>query len=474
MGDVKGFLKYKRETAGFRPVSERIKDYLEVSLLPSKNHTEKQASRCMDCGTPFCHFGCPLGNYVPEWNDYIFRKQWFKAYQLLSATNNLPEITGRVCPALCEYSCTLEINDQPVTIRENELAIIEYAFKNDYVSSNFSKKYKKKKIAVVGSGPAGISCADQLNRLGYKVIVFERENKPGGILRYGIPNFKLEKWVIDRRLELLKKSGIEFVCNTEVGEDISLKTLLNEFNFIVLAGGCEAPRDLKIEGRNLKGIYFAMDYLKFFNKIAMNEKISEDEIIDTKDKNVVVIGGGDTGSDCVGVANRLGAKKIIQIELLPKPPSSRTFDMPWPKYPILFKTSTSHEEGVERLWQVSTKKFIGKDGNVKKLLCVKVDVTKNPDGTFKIKEITNTEFEIDADLVILALGFLHPKHNNLIKELNLELDQKGNVKTNENYLTSVKGIFSAGDMRRGQSLVVWAIKEGRDTAFYIEEYLKKI
>jgi len=471
MGDTRGFLKIKRETTGFRPVSERIKDYLEVSLLPSEEHSQKQASRCMDCGTPFCHWACPLGNYIPEWNDFIFKKQWQKAYELLSITNNLAEITGRLCPAPCEYACVLEINDEPITIRENELSIIEYAFRNGYVKPKLPLKRKGKRIAIVGSGPAGLSCADQLNKLGYKVVVFEKDDKPGGLLRYGVPDFKLEKWVLDRRLDILKKEGIEFVCGQEVGKGIKLKKLIKEFDAICLAGGSRLPRDLNIEGRNLKGIYFALDYLKQANMQVSGKKIPPDELIDAKNKKVVILGGGDTGSDCVGVANREGASKIIQIELLPKPPESRQPHCPWPKYPLLFKTSSSQEEGVERYWQVLTKKFIGENDKVKKLFCVKVEFERDEKGCFKIKEIPNTEFEIDADLVILALGFIRPKTENFLKELDLELDQCGNIKTDENFLTSHKKIFACGDMRRGQSLIVWAISEGRKAAFYIDKYL---
>jgi len=474
MGDTRGFLKIKRSLAGFRPVSERIKDYLEVSLLPSEEHSQKQASRCMDCGTPFCHWACPLGNYIPEWNDFIFKKQWQKAYDLLSSTNNLAEITGRLCPAPCEYACVLEINDEPVTIRENELSIIEYAFKNGYVKPKLPLRRKGKRVVIVGSGPAGLSCADQLNKLGYKVVVFEKDDKPGGLLRYGVPDFKLEKWVLDRRLDILKKEGIEFVCGQEVGKDIKLKKLIKEFDAICLAGGSRIPRDLNIEGRNLKGIYFALDYLKQANMQVSGKKIPSDELIDAKNKKVVILGGGDTGSDCVGVANRQGASKIIQIELLPKPPESRQPHCPWPKYPLLFKTSSSHQEGAERYWQVLTKKFIGENGKVKKLFCVKVEFERDEKGCFKIKEIPNTEFEIDADLVILALGFIRPNTENFLKELDLELDQCGNIKTDGNFLTSHKKIFACGDMRTGQSLIVKAISEGGLCANHIDRYLKVI
>jgi len=474
MGDTRGFLKIRRSLASFRPVSERIKDYLEVSLLPSEEHSQKQASRCMDCGTPFCHWACPLGNYIPEWNDFIFKKQWQKAYDLLSSTNNLAEITGRLCPAPCEYACVLEINDEPVTIRENELSIIEYAFKNGYVKPKLPLRRKGKRVAIVGSGPAGLSCADQLNKLGYKVVVFEKDDKPGGLLRYGVPDFKLEKWVLDRRLDILKKEGVEFVCGQEVGKDIKLKKLIKEFDAICLVGGSRIPRDLNIEGRNLKGIYFALDYLKRANMQVSGKNIPPDELIDAKNKKVVILGGGDTGSDCVGVANRQGASKIIQIELLPKPSESRQPHCPWPKYPLLFKTSSSHQEGAERYWQVLTKKFIGENGKVKKLFCVKVEFERDGKGCFKIKEIPNTEFEIDADLVILALGFIRPNTENFLKELDLELDQCGNIKTDKNFLTSHKKIFACGDMRTGQSLIVKAIFEGRLCANHIDRYLKVI
>jgi len=460
MGDTRGFLKIKRALAGFRPVSERIKDYLEVALLPQDEHSQRQAGRCMDCGTPFCHWGCPIGNYIPEWNDLVFRGLFKEAYQLLSATNNFPEITGRICPAFCEYSCVLEINDDPVTIRENELAIAEHAFNKGVVKPQPPEKRTKRKIAVVGSGPAGLSLADQLNKAGHLVVVFEKEDKIGGILRYGIPDFKLEKWVLDRRIEILKKEGIIFNTGVYVGKDLSIKYLKKNFDAICLAIGSGVPRDLNIEGRSLSGICFAMDYLTCTNKIVSGEKISPDKLIDAKDKKVIIIGGGDTGADCLGVAHRQGAKSVVQIEILPKPPDFRTKDYPWPKYPLLCKTTSSYQEGGIREWSVSTKKFIGENGKIKKLLCERL----NPDATEK-------EFEIEADLVILALGFLHAEHGHLVKDLNLNLDAKGNVKTNDNYMTNVEGVFSVGDMHRGQSLVVWAISEGRRAAYSVDKYL---
>jgi len=479
MGDLRGFLKVKREASQYRPVCERLKDHGEVCLLPEAECSQEQASRCMDCGTPFCHWGCPIGNYIPEWNDLVFRGHWQKAFQLMAATNNFPEITGRICPALCEYSCVLGINDDPVTIKENELAIIEYAFQMGLVKPSRLKKRTGREIAIVGSGPAGLSLADQLNKAGHLVVVFEKADKIGGILRYGIPDFKLEKWVLERRISLLKKEGIVFNTSVCVGKELKAKYLKKEFDAICLAVGCGVPRDLNIEGRSLSGIHFAMDYLIQANKKVNGEKIPSDKLIDgstsltinperakraewidAKGKRVVVIGGGDTGADCLGLAHRQGAKCVVQIELLAKPPECRTPDYPWPKYPLLCKTTTSHEEGGIREWSVSTKKFIGENSWVKKLLCQRVN-----------QETAGREFEIEADLVILALGFLHPEHNGLVKDLGLELDSRGNVKTDENYMTKGLGIFSAGDMHRGQSLVVWAIAEGRRAAHCIDTYL---
>jgi glutamate synthase (NADPH/NADH) small chain len=460
MGELRGFLKVERKTTESRPVCERVRDFREVGTLATCERSQEQASRCMDCGTPFCHWGCPIGNYIPEWNDLVFRGHWQKAFQLLAATNNFPEITGRICPAHCEYSCVLGINDDPVTIRENELAIIEYAFQKGLVKPSRLKKRTGKQIAIVGSGPAGLACADQLNKAGHLVVVFEKADKIGGILRYGIPDFKLEKWIPDRRINLLKREGIIFNTGAYVGSKLKFEYLKKEFDAICLAIGSGVPRDLNIEGRGLSGIHFAMDYLIQANKKVNAELIPSDKLIDAKGKRVVVIGGGDTGADCVGTAHRQGAKSVVQIELLAKPPECRTPDYPWPKYPLLCKTTTSHEEGGIREWSVSTKKFSGENGQVKKLLCQSV----SPGATGK-------GFEIEADLVILALGFLHPEHNGLVKDLGLELDTKGNVKTDENYMTKVLGVFSAGDMHRGQSLIVCAISEGRRAAHCIDNYL---
>lgn len=471
MGDVRGFLKVKREKPLYRPVCERLKDYAEVAVLPAQRRSRDQASRCMDCGTPFCHWGCPVGNYIPEWNDLVFRGRWQQAVELLEATNNLPEITGRVCPALCEFACVLGINDDPVTIRENELAIIERGFARGLIRARPPAQRTGKKIAVIGSGPAGLSCAAQLNRAGHRVTVIEREDKPGGILRYGIPDFKLEKKVLDRRIGVWKKEGVEFLCGVEAGTAYPVKKLLEEFDAICLAGGSRVPRDLKVPGRGLRGIHFAMEYLVQANRRVAGERIPEAEAIDAKGKKVLVIGGGDTGSDCVGTAHRQQASCVVQIELLPRPGECRPAGQPWPQYPMLLKTSTSHEEGGERKWSILTKAFIGEEGRVKKLACVQVEFQRDAQGCNVMKEVAGSDFEIEADLVILALGFLHPQKEGLINALGLALDQRGNVKADGRFMTSKKRVFVCGDMRRGQSLVVWAISEGRRAARAIDEFL---
>lgn len=473
MKELRGFLKVARQNQIPRAVCERVKDFKEVHTPVSEKASEAQAFRCMDCATPFCHWGCPIGNYIPEWNDYTSRGKWAEAFMLLDATNNLPEITGRICPALCEYSCVLGINDDAVTIRENELAIIEHGFKKGLIKPFIPKNRTGKSVAVVGSGPAGLSCAAGLNRAGHKVTVFERDSKPGGILRYGIPDFKLEKHLIDRRIDIWKKEGITFKTNIDVGKDYPAKKLLNEFEAVVLAGGSRVPRDLNIEGRGLKGIYFAMDYLTQSNKRVSGEKITDGELIDAKNKRVVVIGGGDTGADCVGTAHRQGAECVVQIEVMPKPPECRNSDYPWPKYPLILKQSSSHEEGGERQWAVLTKRFVGEKGSVKKLSSVRVEFLKSDDKKScpVMKEIPGSNFEIEADMVIIAVGFLHPECSGLLSELGVTLDERGNVKSGKNYMTSVDKVFSAGDMRRGQSLVVWAIAEGRRSAYCVDKYL---
>jgi glutamate synthase (NADPH/NADH) small chain len=472
MGDPRGFLKLARKTSPYRQVCERIRDFAEVSKARPEKQAQEQASRCMDCSTPFCHSGCPIGNYIPEWNDYMFRGNWKEAIALLEATNNLPEITGRICPALCEYACVLGLNDDAVTIRENELSLIEYGFKNGAIKPNVISCKTDKKIAVIGSGPAGLSCAAQLNRAGHNVIVFERDELPGGILRYGIPDFKLAKHLIDRRIDVWKEEGVEFRTSVDVGKDYPVNKLLSDFDAVCLAGGSRLPRDLKIQGRELQGIYFAMDYLMQSNRSVAKEMIPKDEIIDARGKKVVVIGGGDTGADCVGTVHRQGASCVVQIEVMPRPDECRTRLYPWPKYPLLLKTSSSHEEGGERRWAVLTKSFIGGNGRVNKLSCVRVDFTQADAKACPVmKEVAGSGFEIEADLVILAMGFLHPEHSGLLSDLKVKFDERGNVSTDANYMTSVEKVFSAGDMRRGQSLVVWAISEGRRAAYFMDKYL---
>ncbi len=469
MGDPKGFLRVNRRSCSYRPVNERLQDYCDVVVERTAEEARSQASRCMDCGTPFCHMGCPLGNLIPDWNDNSYRGQWQKAYKDLSSTNNFPEFTGRICPAPCEYACVLGINDDPVTIRENELSIIEFAYKAGYVRPSPPKKRSGKKVAVIGSGPSGLAAADQLNKAGHRVTVFERDTKAGGLLRYGIPDFKLEKKFIDRRLSVMKKEGVAFKTGVHVGPG-DIEKLKKDFDAVVIAVGSRNPRDLAIEGRELSGIHFAMEYLTISNRNVSGEKHGLEQI-NAKGRKVVVIGGGDTGSDCVGTANRQGASSVVQIEVMPQPPVCRTADMPWPKYPMLFKTTSSHEEGAKRDFSVLTKKFSGEDGSVKKLHCVKVEFVYDPAKGCKVmKEVPGTEFEIEADLVFLALGFLGPEKA-MTADQGLKTDGRSNLLA-ENYMTSKKGVFACGDCRRGQSLVVWAIYEGREAAKAVDEYLK--
>ncbi|KJJ85159.1 glutamate synthase subunit beta [Candidatus Omnitrophus magneticus] len=472
--DLKGFLKIKRVSSKYRPVNERIKDFSDVVCPKTDLEAKEQSTRCMDCGTPFCHWACPVSNNIPEWNEYLSQGQWGKAFDILSATNNLPEMTGRVCPALCEYSCVLGINDDPVTIRENELAIVEHEFETGYVKPIKPEKITGKKVAVIGSGPSALACADELNKKGHKVIVFEKAEKIGDSLRYGIPDFKLEKWIIDRRVKIMEESGIVFKTGVNVGVNYETSKLLKDFDAVCLAGGSRLPRDLNIDGRDAKGIYFAVDYLTQANKKSSGEIVKEKEIIAANGKKVIVIGGGDTGADCVGTANREGALSVTQIEIMPRPAECRTSDYPWPKYPMLLKTSSSHEEGARRMWAILTKRFVADNkGVLKKLVCLEVVFEKGAPNTCPImKEVAGSEFEIESDLVVLALGFLHPEHDALLTKLGVEFDKRGNVKADAKYKTSVAKVFSAGDMHRGQSLIVWAINEGRETARAIDEYLQ--
>lgn len=471
MGDPKGFINIRRKESGYRPVEVRVNDYREVEILLPEEERELQASRCMDCGVPFCHWGCPLGNIMPEWQDMIYRKDWKAAYEILKETNNFPEFTGRVCPAPCEASCVLSISDEPVTIRQNELAVIENAFELGYVKPEPPAIRTGKKVAIIGSGPAGLACADMLNREGHTVTVFEAADSIGGYLRFGIPDFKLDKRIIDRRVDILKNEGIEFKTGILAGRDISANELSESYDAVMIAIGAREPRDLGIGGRTLNGIYFAMEYLEQQNRRVSGSLIPESDVIKSINKKVVVIGGGDTGSDCVGNANRQGASSITQIEILPEPPDHRTSGDPWPLWPKVKKTSSSHEEGCERLWGVRTLRFSGENGEVKKISAIRVFHEKDENGKDVIKEIPGTEFELQADLVFLSMGFLHAAHEGLVKDFNLKLDKNGNISIDENFMTSADGVFSGGDSARGASLVVWAIHQGREAARGINRYL---
>ncbi|HPS57004.1 MAG TPA: glutamate synthase subunit beta [Spirochaetota bacterium] len=471
MGDPRGFINIKRRESGYRPVEERVNDYKEVeSVLPDRDR-EAQASRCMDCGVPFCHWACPVSNIMPEWQDMIFRKDWKSAYKLLSETNNFPEFTGRVCPAPCEASCVLALTDEAVTIRQNELAVIEKAFELNLVKPEPPQVRTGKKVAVIGSGPAGLASADMLNRCGHLVTVFEAEDRIGGYLRYGIPDFKLDKRIIDRRLRILEQEGIEFRTGTMIGREIPVEELHRDYDAVLLATGAREPRDIAIEGRELKGIHFAMEYLEQQNRRVAGEEIPEDKLIVAINKKVVVIGGGDTGSDCVGSANRQGAAGITQVEILPEPPSHREDAEPWPLWPRVKKTSSSHEEGCDRLWCVKTMKFHGENGQVKKISAIRVAWEKDADGKELMRELPESVIELQADIVFISAGFLHVRHKGPVTDLGLALDASGNVRVDENYMSSVDGVFSAGDSVRGASLVVWAIRQGREAAGGICRYL---
>jgi len=473
MGKPTGFIEFTRELPAKRAANERIHDYNEfVERLPEEKLNE-QSARCMNCGVPFCHNGCPLGNIIPEFNDAVYRKSWAEAYEILSATNNFPEFTGRICPAPCESSCVLGINQPPVTIEEIEKHIIEIAFDKGFVKPRKPNIRTGKKVAVVGSGPAGLAVAAQLNYAGHLVTVYERDDAPGGLLRYGIPDFKLEKWVVNRRIALMEEEGVVFKCNANVGVNTSINDLLRECQVVVLAGGSTIPRNLDIPGRELKGVHFAMEFLTQQNK-RVSEIAVEDEDIFATAKNVVVIGGGDTGSDCVGTSNRHGALSVTQFELMPKPPESRTTLMPWPTYPMTLKTTSSHEEGAHRHWAIATKAFMGDANSQLKALKVVDLAWKTPEngGPAKFEEVPGSERDIPCELALLAMGFVHPQHEGLLKQLDIGLDERGNVKASEqSYQTNIPKIFTAGDMRRGQSLVVWAISEGRECARKVDEYL---
>jgi len=470
MGKPTGFKEFEREGLSYAPVADRVVHFREFSSLPED--MSRQGARCMDCGIPFCHNGCPVNNLIPDWNDAVYRGKWREALDILHTTNNFPEFTGRICPAPCEEACTVNLIGDAVSIKNIELAIIEKGWEKDWIVPEIAEHKSGKRVAVVGSGPAGLACAQQLARVGHDVVVFEKSDRIGGLMRYGIPNFKFDKKVIDRRLAQMRAEGVEFKVNAHIGMDIPAKQLLDDFDAVVLTGGSEKSRDLPAPGRELAGIHFAMDFLPMNTKRVLGDTIPEEQWISAEGKHVVVIGGGDTGSDCIGTSNRHGAASVTQIEILPKPTATPDKLLTWPNWPMKLRTSTSQEEGCDRDWEVNTKRFIddGK-GNVKAIECVRVE-WKQEDGQWKMSEVAGSEFEIKADLVLLAMGFVHPVHEGMIEELAVEKDARGNVAADtENYRTSLDRVFAAGDMRRGQSLVVWAIREGRQCAASVDAFL---
>lgn len=482
MGKPTGFKEHTRKLPAKQPVTDRLTHYGEFVSRYSKEDLHNQSGRCMDCGVPFCHSGCPLGNNIPEFNDAVYRGQWQEAYDILSSTNNFPEFTGRICPAPCESSCVLGINQPAITIEEIEKHIIEICFEKGLVKASPPAIRSGKKVAIIGSGPAGLAAAAQLNTAGHTVHVFERDDKPGGLLRYGIPDFKLEKWVIDRRLDLMQAEGVRFFCNSNIGVNKNMNDLLREYSAILLACGSTVPRNLNIPGRDFEGVHFAMHFLKQQNKRvagadALKHYGAESNMFNrelfARGKNVVVIGGGDTGSDCVGTANRQAAKSVLQFELLPKPPETRNASMPWPVHPMILKTTSSHEEGCERHWAVTTKAFVANgQGQLCALRIADLAWSSDPGQPAQFREIAGTEREIPCDMALLAMGFVHPQHEGLINSLEIEKDARGNVlATEKTYQSSLPKIFAAGDVRRGQSLVVWAISEGRECARKMDEFL---
>jgi glutamate synthase (NADPH/NADH) small chain len=463
MGKTTGFLEHTREAPTRRPVIERVNDWFEVYQEFPEDKVRTQGARCMDCGVPFCHTGCPLNNVIPDWNDLVYRDRWREAVRVLHATNNFPEFTGRICPAPCEAACVLGINEPPVTIKVIEKTIIEHAFREGWIRPEPPLVRSGKRVAVVGSGPAGLAAAQQLNRAGHSVTVFEKADRIGGLLRYGIPDFKMEKWLLDRRIKQMTAEGIEFRTNVHVGHAIPGEELREDFNAILLAGGAEQPRDLPVPGRKLKGIHFAMEFLPQQNRRGAGDHVAN-QILATG-KHVVIIGGGDTGADCLGTSHRQKAASVHQFEIMPMPPSDRTASTPWPLWPLQLRVESSHEEGGIRDWAIATTSFSG-DGQVNKLHAVRVGPAP------KFEPIPGSEFSLDADLVLLAMGFTGPVKTGLIEQLGVNLDARGNVSTDANYMSSAPGVFAAGDLRRGQSLVVWAIAEGRKAAEGIDSYLK--
>ena len=475
MGNPTGFLEIEKKERNYEDPKDRLKHFKEFIVPLTNEEVSKQGSRCMDCGIPYCHQGCPVNNLIPDWNDLVYKHEWKKALDTLHSTNNFPEFTGRICPAPCEAACTLNLTDNPVSIKTIECSIVDYGWEKGWIKPQLPKKHTDKKVAIIGSGPAGLACAQQLARLGHGVVVYEKNERIGGLLRIGIPDFKMEKTLIDRRMAQMQSEGVQFKTNSEIGNNISTNQIIDNFDAVSVCIGSEVPRNLEVKGRNLKGIHFAMDFLSQQNDMVAGKTISKDILISAKGKKVLVIGGGDTGSDCVGTSNRQGATSVHQLELLPQPPVNENKQLTWPNWPMKLRTSSSHQEGCERQWSILTKSFEGNEnGEVTKLICVEVEWKKSEDGSMKMIEVDDTEFTIEADLVLLAMGFVHPIHEGLVDNLSLKLDQRGNVEADEiSFKTSSDKVFVAGDCRRGQSLVVWAISEGRKCAERIDNFLKE-
>ena len=475
MGNPTGFLEIEKKERNYEDPKDRLKHFKEFIVPLTNEEVSKQGSRCMDCGIPYCHQGCPVNNLIPDWNDLVYKHEWKKALDTLHSTNNFPEFTGRICPAPCEAACTLNLTDNPVSIKTIECSIVDYGWEKGWIKPQLPKKHTDKKVAIIGSGPAGLACAQQLARLGHSVVVYEKNERIGGLLRIGIPDFKMEKTLIDRRMAQMQSEGVQFKTNSEIGNNISTNQIIDNFDAVSVCIGSEVPRNLEVKGRNLKGIHFAMDFLSQQNDMVAGKTISKDIFISAKGKKVLVIGGGDTGSDCVGTSNRQGATSVHQLELLPQPPVNENKQLTWPNWPMKLRTSTSHQEGCERQWSILTKSFEGNEnGEVTKLICVEVEWKKSEDGSMKMIEVEDSEFEIEADLVLLAMGFVHPIYEGLVNNLSLKLDQRGNIEADEiSFKTSSDKVFVAGDCRRGQSLVVWAISEGRKCAERIDNFLKE-
>jgi glutamate synthase (NADPH/NADH) small chain len=472
MGKPTGFMEYERIDRSYAPPADRVNHYREFVIPLDETEVSRQGARCMDCGIPFCHEACPVNNIIPDWNDLAYRGEWREALAVLHSTNNFPEVTGRICPAPCEAGCTLNIDDKPVTIKTIECAIIDKAWENNWIAPQPPRHRTGRHIAVIGSGPAGLACAQQLARAGHEVEVFEKQDRIGGLLRYGIPDFKMEKHIIDRRIAQMRTEGVTFHTKVHVGATLPARKLLDEFDALALTGGAEQARDLEVPGRELDGVHFAMTYLPQQNRRIAGEAIDPEQSITAADKHVIVIGGGDTGSDCIGTAFRQGAISVTQLEILPRPPEKEDKGLTWPDWPNKLRTSSSQEEGAHRDWAVATKSIEGRNGAVTAINCVRLNWRRDENGRWNMEEVPGSEFQLKADLVLLAMGFVHPVHQGMLQELEVALDARGNVQANtERYQSSLPKVFAAGDMRRGQSLVVWAIREGRQCARAIDEFL---